>query len=148
MAAWVAGRPHLSRDSEIRGDDPLQVMAAVGVDGPMDLMAWSEAGVDQRVCGQPVIAAFLGGTPEEQPDRYAQASPAQMPPMEAALYLTPAQMMIQLGDPDVMTRRAESTGEEVYVVRVPESDHFQLLVPGLEQFQPVLATIRRALGMD
>lgn len=106
LAVWAAGRRGLPPESEIRGGSPLPVAAAVGIDGPMDLAAWNEAGLDVRVCGDTVISSLMGGSAAVYPSRYQHASPAQMPSIDAAIYLHPAEMMLSLGDPEVMTRRA------------------------------------------
>jgi hypothetical protein len=148
MAVWAAGRPGLPEDSEIRGEDPLRVQAAVGIDGPMDLAVWQSDGRDVQVCGAPVILSLMGGSPEEVPQRYAQGSPAEMPPLDATIYLNPAGMMIQPGKVDGMTGRMAETGETVVVRPVPESNHFQLITPGHETWPVVLETIREALRPD
>lgn len=147
LAVWAAGRPGLAPESEIRGADPLPVRAVVAVDGPVDLAGWHDAGLDRRVCGEPVISSLLGGGPDAVPARYAQASPAQMPAMAPEIFLTPGGMMLAMGDQDVMTRRARRTGERVHVVPVPDSDHFQLITPSEAAWEPVRATILRSLGM-
>lgn len=147
LAVWAAGRPGLPPDSEIRGSLPLPVRAAVGIDGPMDLAAWSEAGLDVRVCGDTVIASLMGGSRDAHPLRYRHASPAEMPPISAAIYLIPAGMMLALGDPDVMVRRARATGERVTVEAVTGSDHFQLITPSESAWAVVLGTIHAALGI-
>lgn len=146
LAVWAAGRQGLPPESEIRGDSPLPVRATVGIDGPMDLAAWSEAGLDVQVCGDSVISSLMGGTADLHPSRYHHASPAEMPAIDAAIFLNPAGMMLSLGDPEVMTRRAQSTGEQVIVQPVPNSNHFQLITPGDEGWSVVLETIRAALG--
>ena len=148
LAVWAAGREGLPPEVEIRGSSPLPVQAAVGIDGPMDLAAWSEEGLDAQVCGSPVISTLLGGGPELHPGRYRVASPAAMPPIEAAIFLNPGGMMLSLGDPDVMSRRAQDTGEQVTVRRVPNSDHFQLITPSHDAWATVLETIRTALGVN
>lgn len=146
LAVWAAGRRGLPPDSEIRGDSPLPVHAAVGIDGPMDLAAWNETGLDVQVCGDTVISSLMGGGAGLHPTRYHHASPADMPPLDGAIFLNPAGMMLSLGDPQVMTRRAQSTGEQVIVRPVPNSNHFQLITPGEEGWKVVLETIRTALG--
>lgn len=147
LAVWAAGRRGLPPESEIRGGSPLPVAAAVGIDGPMDLAAWNEAGLDVRVCGDTVISSLMGGSADVYPSRYQHASPAQMPPIDAAIYLHPAEMMLSLGDPEVMTRRARTTGERVTVQPVAESNHFQLITPSEEAWTAVLETILASLGL-
>lgn len=148
LAVWAAGRSGLPAGSEIRGPAPLPVRAAVGIDGPLDLGAWSEAGTDAQICGEPVVSSLMGGSPAEVPDRYRQGSPAQMPSIDAAIFLNPAGLMYVPDRPDAMTARAASTGEAVTVRPVPDSNHFQLISPGEAAFTVVLETIRLAAGLS
>ena len=147
LAIWAAARPWLPEESPIRGSSPLTVTGAVGIDGPVDLARWSRGGTDVQVCGEPVIAALLGGGPEDRPERYRDASPIEMPRLGVPVYLNPAAMILGLSDPDILKRRAEETGEIVTVVPVTNSDHFQLITPGHEAWSPVLRTIKTALGL-
>ncbi len=142
LAVWAAGRSALPQESEIRGASPLRVKAAVALDGPMDLAAWSRTGRDAAACGgEATIERFMGGTPDEVPDHYRTGSPAQMPPNRSAIYLLNAGMMIELGDSERMTRRVESGDEDITVIPVPESDHFQLVIPDEPTWSVVLETI-------
>lgn len=147
LAVWAAGRSGLPADSEIRGSSPLAVRAAVGIDGPMDLAAWSEDGSDVRICGEEVISSLMGGSADAFPTRYHHASPGEMPPFEAAILLNPSGMMLGLGKPEVMAQRARTTGERVTVRPVPNSNHFQLITPSEEAWSLVLETIQMALGL-
>ena len=147
LAVWAAGREGLPSDSEIRGRSPLPVRAAVGIDGPMDLAAWAEAGSDVQICGEPVISSLMGGSADEHPTRYRQASPAEMPPFEASILLNPSGMMLGLGEPEIMAQRARTTGERLTVRPVTDSDHFQLITPTEEAWSVVLETIQMALGL-
>jgi acetyl esterase/lipase len=147
LAIWAAARPWLPEESPIRGSSPLAVAGAVGIDGPVDLARWSRAGTDVEVCGEPVIAALMGGSPDDRPERYRDASPIEMPWLGVPVYLNPAAMILGLSDPDILTRRAYQTGEIVTVVPVTNSDHFQLITPGHEAWSPVLQTIKTALGV-
>jgi acetyl esterase/lipase len=159
LAVWAAGRGGLPLDSDIRGDSPLPVRAAVGIDGPMDLTDWSEKGRDVEVCGNaverlglqlpgPVIESLLGGPPSMHPRRYRQASPARMPRIDAAVFLNPSGMMLGFGDPDGLSERAKTTGERVTVRAVPDSDHFQLITTTEESWTVVFETILAALGSN
>jgi acetyl esterase/lipase len=147
LAVWGAGRPGLPKTSEIRGSSPLAVRAAVGIDGPMDLAAWERSGVDVKICRSPVVARLMGGSPDEYPDRYRQASPAEMPRIRPPIFLTPAAMMLPEGEVGTMTRRAQTTGARVTVRPIPNVGHLQMLAPGRDGFTAVIETIRAALGL-
>ena len=99
------------------------------------------------MCGEPVIANLLGGGPDDRPERYRDASPIEMPRIGVPVYLNPAAMILGLGDPDILPRRARERGEMVTVVPVTNSNHFQLITPTHEAWSPVLETIKTALGL-
>lgn len=88
LALWASGRTHLTAQSIVRGPNPLTVSAAVAIDGPADL--GSLVGPDTRICGKPVIAPLMGGTPAEVPERYRNASPKEMLPLGVRQYLVSA----------------------------------------------------------
>ena len=105
----------------------------------------SSRNASHRVC--PSISSLLGGSADDHPTRYRHASPAEMPPIDAAILLNPGGMMLSLGRPEVMTRRARTTGETVTVRPVRNSNHFQLITPSEGAWSIVLETIQAALGM-
>jgi len=79
FALWLAARPKLSKNSEVYASDPLHVTGVVSLDGPADLKATIP--LQQPVCGSPVITDLIGGSPEERPDRYRDASPIEQLPL-------------------------------------------------------------------
>jgi acetyl esterase/lipase len=78
LAMWLAARPKLPRSSELYSKGPLPLKGVVDLDGPGDLRA--TLSMQERVCGARVITQLLGGTPEERPQRYREASPIEMLP--------------------------------------------------------------------
>ena len=79
LALWLAARPKLPQTSELYSKKPLRLKGVLDLDGPGDLKATLP--MQQRVCGAPVITQLLGGTPDEQPQRYREASPIEMLPL-------------------------------------------------------------------
>jgi len=147
LAVWAAGRNALPEDSIVRGENPLPVRAAIGIDGPMDLAGWRRQAIDARVCGEPVLASLMGGEPDAVPERYLQGSPVDMPTIDAEIVLLPASMMTAYGGHSAMEARADDYGERLTIRPVPESNHFQLITPGHPTWQPVRAAILEALGI-
>lgn len=148
LAVWAAARSALPAASEIRGQNPLEVDAVLAIDGPLDLGAWASQGIDQQVCGEPVIASMLGGTPDEVPERYRQASPVDLPALDLEVFVLPAGMMEAFGGHVAIQARAADRGERVRIRPVPDSDHFQLITPGHPSWQAVRTTRLEALGLD
>ena len=117
------------------------VRAAVALDGPLRIADF--VGVDQAVCGQPVIVAMMGGTPGEVPARYAMLDPLVNKPLVKRLLVVDG----ALPDPDpavIAALRGQGIGVEV--IRVAQDQHFNHLVPGTKDFAaigPALLDIAR-----
>jgi acetyl esterase/lipase len=144
LALWGAGRSRLPAESAIRGKDPLRVSAAVAIDGPGDIISF--VGPDTRVCGRPVIAPLVGGTPMEQAGRYREASPQEMVPLGVPQYLVAAAVL----RPDEALRyqeRARAAGDSVAVLPITNGGHFDVIGPGRAAFPAVLSFLRQAMGL-
>jgi acetyl esterase/lipase len=143
LALWAAGRSRLANDSPIRGQNPLRVTSAVAIDGPGDLAAF--IGPDARICHNPVIAPFMGGSPVDVPDRYLMASPIELLPLGVSQYLVVASVL-PLEDAERYRVRARAAGDSVTVLQVTNGGHFDVIGPGRPAFPAVLALMRAALG--
>jgi acetyl esterase/lipase len=145
LALWGAGRSVLPKESPVRGPNPLRVAAVVAIDGPADLIGL--VGPDARICGKPVIAPLMGGTPAEQPARYRDGSPQEMLPLGVSQYLVAAAV---LGVDDALRyqARARAAGDSLTVLPVTNGNHFDVIAPGRAAFPAVLSFIRQAMGLQ
>jgi acetyl esterase/lipase len=115
-------------DGVVTGELPA-VEAVVALDGPLTLGAL--VGTDAAICGQPVIAPLMGGTPEEVPERYAMLDPLANKPLIKRLLVVDG----ALPDPDPAVIAAlRGQGIAVEVIRVDQNEHFNMLVPGTADF--------------
>lgn len=137
-ALWIAGRRRLPATSEVRGRNPLRVSGAVAIDGPGDLAAL--VGRDGKVCGRPVIAPFMGGTPQEMPDRYRQASPASLLPLGAPQYLVQSSVLAP-EEAEAYRRTATARKDKVVVIPLEGQMHFNMIAPS----DPTFAAVKRAV---
>jgi acetyl esterase/lipase len=144
LALWVAGRRRLDSRSTVRGESPIAVRAAVAIDGPGDL--GSLVGPDAKICGKPVIAALMGGTPAAVPERFREASPQEMLPLGPAQYLVSAAVLTAV-DAHAYQRSARAAGDSASVLEVTDGGHFGVIAPGTPFWPPVRDFIRRALGL-
>jgi hypothetical protein len=144
LALWAAGRPHLASGSSIRGQNPLEVRAAVAIDGPGDLAGL--VGPDARICGAPVIAGLMGGTPATVPERYREASPKEMLPLGVRQYLVSATVLTAV-DAQGYEAAARVAGDSAFVLADTSGGHFGVIAPGTTFWTPVRAFIRQALGL-
>lgn len=138
-AVWLASGD--KGDAVLTGELP-KVRAVVALDGPLALGAF--VGVDAAICGEPVIAPLVGGSPAEQPGRYAMLDPVTNPPLAARLLVVDG----ALPDPDpAMLAALSAQGIAVEVIAIDQQQHFNLLVPGTKDFAaiaPALLDIAKA----
>jgi acetyl esterase/lipase len=145
LALWSAGRSVLPKESPVRGLNPVHVAGAVAIDGPADVGGL--VGRDAEICGKPVIAPLMGGTPAEQPARYHDGSPQEMLPLRVPQFLVAAAVLTQ-EDAQRYQARARSAGDSVSVLPVTNGNHFDVIGPGRAAFPAVLSFIRQAMGIQ
>lgn len=127
-------------DAVIDGDLP-PVRAAVAIDGPMRIADF--VGVDAMVCGAPVIAPIMGGTPSEVPARYAMLDPMTNKPLLKELLVIDG----ALPDPDpALIAALRGQGIAVEVIRVSQEQHFNMLVPGTADFAAMGPALLKIAG--
>jgi acetyl esterase/lipase len=144
-AAFVATRRRLPAGSEIRGGNPLRVRGAVLIDGPPDIAPF--AGVDEQICGAPVISQLMGGTPAAQPARYRGSSPLTYLPLGIPLYLVAASPVLPREAAEAYRAAAEARGDRVEILAPAGGDHFNIIFPGRPQWSEVENFIvSRAVG--
>lgn len=145
-ALFVASRPALPADSEIRGRDPLPVSAAVAIDGPGNLADF--IGLDADICGKPVIEPLMGGSPEDVGDRYMQGSPSNNLPLGTRIALVSASPVLPPAMAEAFRVRASEAGDTVDVHVIGDSGHFEPVAPGTPQWRRVEAQILEYAGVQ
>ncbi|WP_086734906.1 alpha/beta hydrolase [Erythrobacter colymbi] len=128
-AVWLASGN--KGDAVVAADLP-RARALVALDGPLAVGPF--VGADAAICGQPVIAPLLGGSPTELPGRYAMLDPVSNAPLVKRLLVVDG----ALPDPDpAVLDRLRAQGIAVEVIRVDQAQHFNLLVPGTKDFAAI-----------
>ncbi len=135
LAAWAATRPGLPDDAP--GAEPrVPVAGVVAQAGVVDLrLAW-----ELQLSGG-IVRRLLDGTPDERPERYALASPAERLPLGVPILLTHG----GLDDivPPVMSERfaeaARAAGDDCTLHVAPDEDHFGHIQLSAALFDPVMA---------
>jgi pimeloyl-ACP methyl ester carboxylesterase len=128
LGLWLGARPHLPSSSEVYFTDPLQLKGILSLAGVADLVR----GVVLDVC-QGACAELVGGSPEEVPERYQQASPCQMGPINVPQIhlvgehdeIVGAQMVRQ----DVLELRKQAPEASIDLKVIPGIGHFELVDP-------------------
>lgn len=132
-ALWAGGRGHLPKESEITAAEPLPVQAVFAIDGPVDLA--SLVGPDAGICGKPVIAPLMGGTPSEKPERYAHASPQKMLPLGPRQFLIGSALLTP-AMAQAYSKIAKAKGDRVQFLSI-DTGHFEVIAPGRDEWNSV-----------
>jgi acetyl esterase/lipase len=134
LALWAAARHRVPAASEIHTEDPLPIHAVVSLSGIPDLQAYR--GHQMAGCNKESVDLLLGGDPTHMPERYAAGSPAQLLP-----FGVPQRMITADGDglvpalfAEVYAEVATRLGEDIAVVTLTESGHFEAVVPESKAF--------------
>ena len=134
LALWAAGRDKIDEGSELWTAEPLDVHAVLGLAAVGDL----EAAQMNGACGN-VVDRLMGGTPVQVPERYAAGSPMQLAPITE-----PVQLVVGLLDRawtpasvSYLYRAIAVGADRIDLVELPESGHFEMIVPTTESFQRV-----------
>jgi acetyl esterase/lipase len=142
FALWLAARSKLPPSSPLYAKDPLRLKGVVDLDGPGDLKATLPLQVP--VCGAPVVVNLIGGTPEEQPQRYREASPAEMLPLGVRQEILAGRMFA--AQTPAYEAAAKSAGDTVHAVVMKDAGHFVFLDPGSTAWPEVVKSTRALLG--
>ena len=139
LAIWAAARAKIDPASELYVDDPLPVQAVFALAPAGDL-----EGLERRgSCGN-VVGRLMGGSPVEHPDRYAAASPMQLAPVGVPQTLLIGGLDATWAPPGrAYYNRAITVGDsDVRIVDLPQSGHFEMVVPSTSTWPLVVAALR------
>lgn len=139
LALWSAMRDRLSPRSAVRIVDPLKPAAVMAIDGPGTLAEF--VGTDVKVCGEPVIVPYMGGTPTQVPDRYRDASPQDHLPLGVPQYFALGWLADHM---QPYIARARRSGDPVAVYRPRKLHHFDIVNPTMEQGKGTVALALQA----
>jgi acetyl esterase/lipase len=143
-ALWIASRGRLPSASAIRGRNPLAVRAAVDIDGPSEFTRF--IAIEKRICDGPVVERFMGATPKERPERYAQADPFAHLPLRIPQYLV-SSTVLSPAEAEEYRRAALNTGDAVSVLVIADGTHFDVVTPGTAAWARVEPFILRAINL-
>lgn len=143
LALWAAGRQRLPAGSPIGTHDPLAVRAVVALAPVADLrMAWALR------LSEGITAELIGGTPEQYPERYAQASPAELLPLGVRQMIVHGQQdqPVPFDVGRSYAERASAAGDPAELIELEQTGHFEIVDPQTPQWQTIVQTIVRELG--
>jgi acetyl esterase/lipase len=125
LAMWLAGRSRIEKGSELYPADPIRLAGVVNLDGPPDLIRMRE--IELKACGAPVITQLMGGTPQEQPERYRAGSPAALLPLGTPQELFMTAFAREIGS---YVENAKGKGDRVNLTAFDRpAGHFDVIDP-------------------
>lgn len=133
LAVWAAGRHRLPA-SAVGADPALRLDGVVAQAGVLDLETAALQGI-----GGTAAADLVGGPPDEQPQRYALASPIRQLPIDvpACCVHGPADSIVPIEQSRSYVRRARAAGDPVSLYET-DGDHFTLIDPTSPDWAAVL----------
>lgn len=134
-ALFVASRTSLPGDSEVRGANPLNIKAAVAIDGPGDLRSFNA--IDEQICGKPVIEPLIGGNAETHERRFRDASPIAQLPLGVRQALVSSSSVLSPETAETYRAAAAEAGDTVDVRVFADSGHFEVIAPGTSEWEAV-----------
>ena len=123
LALWLAGRRWI-REGELQTAKPIKLRGAMALAGIVDLEHAYELGMAP-------VGQLMGGSPLEVPDRYAVGDPAALIPLGVPQVLVhgSADAIVPEALSAGYQREATSRGDEVRLVELPGTGHFELIDP-------------------
>lgn len=129
LALWLAARHRLPAESPLHRKSPLALRGAIALGGPGDLRDFTTYA--HEICRAPVIEQLLGGSPQEVPERYAHASPAELLPLgtRQVLIVGAHDRVMPARARDAYVAAAIAAGDMAESIVVPEAGHFEVIAP-------------------
>jgi len=124
LALWLAARSRISRDSPLYASHAVRIRGVLGLAAAADLALVRKDGSCDNV-----IDRLMGGSPEQVPDRYRQASPKEMVPLGVRQVLIMGRHDPWTRVADAYFEAAKAAGDDVQRLEAAESAHFEMIVP-------------------
>jgi acetyl esterase/lipase len=140
LALWLAARPNLPPESPLHSPDPLRPRGVVGLAAIAELARYATGPIPCNAA----VAALMGGSPEELPNRYRQADPVTLLPlrMPAILVRGAFDDVVPLVQAEDFAAAARARGDDVRTRTVEGAGHFDVVAP----FSPAWTVVADAIA--
>lgn len=126
LALWVGARHRFAFGHPLWSDTPLPLKGAVSLAGAADLLRCAQLQLSESV-----VEIFLGGSPTQVPERYADGSPTELLPLGV-----PQTLIHGTDDTSVPHEISErhhaaaiARGDVCQLLLLPGAQHFELIDP-------------------
>lgn len=129
LALWAAAQNKLAKTSEIDSPSLVNIQGVINLAGPGDLIAFYP--LQESICGEKVITQLLGGTPAEKPNRYHDASPAELIPLNVKQVLITGESdtSVPATLAENYQQKAKQAGDDVELIVVKGVAHRDIVLP-------------------
>jgi len=143
LALWTAGRSRIPAGDPLHTPSPLPVNAAISLAGVADLRRGWEMALSNGV-----VQDFIGGTPEELPERYATASPIELLPLGVRQVLIHGteDENVPFEISQAYHKAALSKGDECELIPLQGAGHFEVIDPRSQEWKQVARAVNEALA--
>ncbi len=145
LAFWLAGRHHIFVGSPLH--DPLPTLPLKGIlslAGAVDLQLTIDlSGHLLFAHDKHEVTTFMGGSPEDRPDRYLAGDPSHLLPFNIPHQLIQGTSDDQIPPtlPQRWKDKATRLGDQVAITTIPGADHFDLVDPESKAWPAVQSAI-------
>jgi len=138
LALWLAARHRLRPDEPLYHPDPFKPRGVVVLAGVVNL----ERAHALRLSND-IVTEFLGGTPDQVPERYRLGSPSELAPLGVR------QILIHGTEDDTVPvslstgyhARAAELGDDVRLITLPGAGHFEVINPLAQEWPQVVEAL-------
>lgn len=143
LALWLVARRRIRPGEPLYSAAPLPLSGAVSLAGVADLRLGWELRLRDGI-----VATLMGGTPDQVPERYAAASPAELLPLGVPQVLIHG--TDDLSVPFLMSElfqvAAAAQGDRTKLLPLPGAGHFEVIDPRSREWLAVLGGILAQLS--
>jgi acetyl esterase/lipase len=145
LAFWLAGRYHIDAHSEAAQPKPvLPIKGAIALAGAVGLKLTIQLSGDGVFAhDRDEVAALMGGTPEQFPERYKAGDPGLLLPFAAPQLLIQGTRDSQIPPqlPAEWANLAQQRGSSAAVHIIPDADHFDIVDPESQAWPEVMKSV-------
>jgi acetyl esterase/lipase len=144
LALWLGAKHRLPRDSVLRGGQSPWLTAVISLAGIADLSdAWSSQ------LGSGAVDKLIGGSPEQYPERYSEASPIRLLPtgLREVLIHGREDDAVPIAQSERFVQRARAVGDRATLLPLDGVGHMELIDPESGAWNVVARSTMEVLGV-
>ncbi len=143
LGLWLASRKKLPPASALYAPNPLRITGVIALGGPGDLVDFNRYG--DAACGEGTVPKLLGGTAEQVPDRWRDASPVNWLPLGVpqVMLAGEADRIMPRANLEAYAAKARAAGDRVDVIVVPNAGHHEVMSPNAVTWPAIREAVLR-----